>query len=240
MKNIDFLPESYRRRRLQRRAQTWEATILLLFGVVVAATAILQAMQRWRVTRELAATEVVHRSAEEVQKSHEALQAKLSQAAQVAELYNYLEHPWPRTQVLRTLSDCLPESAAITRVEIVREQVQAFPPPASETKEETLTPPQLDVKQLRQEYDQRPNVVTLSGLADNARQVHAFVDRLSTSPLLASVRLESVENQEGPTQRTAFRLRGVLKSAYGQPGGAARPLSPRSQTAGYSGPAVRN
>jgi Tfp pilus assembly protein PilN len=222
MKDIDFLPESYRQRRLQRRAHVWEIGTVALFGLIIAATASVQLTQRWRMASQIKDADADHRTALEVQKQLADLQSQLAQKTQVAELYSYLEHPWPRTQVLHAVSDCLDEGLSLTRLSIAREQGQ-YAAATGEAKEEELSPAQQDLKRLQAEYDQRSTVVTIAGTADDARQVHAFIDRLSASTLLKGVKLESVENQDQPEGRhTMFRLRGTLKPAYGQAGGPRR------------------
>src|SRR4051794_32813660 len=107
MKNIDFLPPRYRERRHQRRAFAWEIGVVASFGVLIAMTALWQFNQYWRVSGQLAALEGRHQEALATQATHQQLQTRLAEASEAAELYIYLEHPWPRTQVLHAIESCL-------------------------------------------------------------------------------------------------------------------------------------
>lgn len=230
MKNIDFLPESYRQRRLQRRAHVWEIGMVAMFGLIVAVTASVQLTHRWRIADLMKDADADHRAALEVQKTLADLQSQLAQKTRVAELYSYLEHPWPRTQILRTVNDCMDEGMSLTRLSVAREQGPSVAPTA-ENKEAKLSPAQQDLKRLQAEYDRRSTVITIAGFADDARQVHAFVDRLSASRLLDTVKLESVEIQEQSNERhIVFRVRSNLKRTYGQIGGPRRPLQAPTAT----------
>lgn len=225
MKNIDFLPPRYRERHQQRRAFAWEVAVVAFFGVLIAAAVLWQINQRWRVGRQLAAIENEYQQAIEMGQTQQQLQTRLAVASEAAELYLYLQHPWPRTQVLHPIESCLPEDMSLTDVELIYEATA--PPPALDDAElAKLSPLQRDLAQLRREADHRVAVVKIAGTTDDASQVYHFAQRLGQLPPLASVKLESAENQgDQSLQRTGFRLRGVLKPGYCQPGGPERTLA---------------
>src|SRR4029079_18030302 len=100
---IDFLPPRYRERHQQRRAFAWEIAVVVFFGLLIAAAAAWQVHQRWQVGRQMAALEGRFQEAVDLQGKQEQLQSRLSAISEVAELYLYLEHPWPRTQVLHAI-----------------------------------------------------------------------------------------------------------------------------------------
>ena len=219
MKNIDFLPPRYRERHRKRQAFAWEIAVLAFFGLLIAAGVLWQVSQRWRAAHQLAALKLQFQQAVELQATQEQLQSKLASTSEAAELYLYLEHPWPRTQVLRAMESCLPEGMYLTDVHIAYEAPTA-PPALSEEKLQKLSPARRDIARLRRESDRRVAVVKIAGTTGDASHVYDFAHRLGQLPPLATVKLESAENQAGDLPKhTAFRLRGVLKPGYYQAGG---------------------
>jgi hypothetical protein len=230
MKSIDFLPESYKQRRLHRRAYHVEITALLIFGSMVALGATTQMVQRMRVNERLTQAEAEYQAATEIEKEHAALQSKIAERSLEAELVAYLGHPWPRTQILRSVTSAVPEAITLTRFAIVRDESYPLTTEVDDP-EKKLAGAERDLAELRREFDRRPTTLQLSGTADDAATVYDFATRLAESPLLVSVKLESVENQTTQSlesgaaiRQTTFRLRAILPPAPGQPG--YKPLEP--------------
>lgn len=219
MTNIDFLPPRYRERHRQRQAFAWEIAIVAFFGLLIASGVLWQFAEHWRIGSRLTALKGEFEQAEAMQATLEQLQNKLAASSEAAELYLYLHHPWPRTQVLCALEQCLPEGMSLTDVHVSYEAVS--PGPALSDEElKKLTLPRRDIMRLRREADRRVAVVKIAGTTGDARLVYDFAHRLGQMPLLASVKLEAAENQAaGATEQTIFRLRGLLKPGYGQPSG---------------------
>ena len=220
MKNIDFLPKRYQLRQQQRRAFTWEISIVVFFALLIAPIAVWQGVQRWRVGTQLQALSAQHQQALDTQAAHQLLQVQLASASEAAELYLYLEHPWPRTQVLHAIRSCLPDDMWLTDVHITFEPLPGAAPQVDEAKLLKLSPTQRDLSRLQREADRRATLVWISGTAADASHVYDFVHRLGQTAPFAMIKLETAENQASKaSQQTTFRLRGLLKPGYGQPGG---------------------
>lgn len=226
MKSIDFLPKRYQLRQQQRRAFTWEICVVIFFAMLITPIAMWQVAQRWQVGTRLQALSEQYQQALDTQTAHQKLQVQLASASEAAELYLYLEHPWPRTQVLHAISSCLPEDMWLTDVHITYEAVSGVAlqsgaaPQVDEAKLAKLSPTQRDLNRLRREADRRATLVWISGTADDASHVYDFVHRLGQTAPFATVKLETVENESSTAnQKTTFRLRSLLKPGYGQPGG---------------------
>jgi hypothetical protein len=219
MKNIDFLPPRYRERHRQRQAFAWEIVVVAFFGLLISTGVVWQLCQRWRISNRLAALKESFQQAVEMQAVQAQLQAKLSTSSEAAELYLYLEHPWPRTQVLRAMETCLPEGMSITDIHIDYEALAATPG-LDEAELKKLSPARRDMIRLRRESDHRVAVAKIAGSTSDASQIYQFANHLGQLPPLATVKLETAENRPGIlTQQTSFRLRGVLKPGYFQAGG---------------------
>jgi hypothetical protein len=216
MKNIDFLPPRYLERYRQKQALAWVAAVAASFGLLIAGLAAWQGSQRWRANRELASLGAEYQAALAAKAEHEQLQTRLADASQAAELYLYLSHPWPRTQMLRAIETCLPEDTSLTSLSVAYEAQAA--PALDEAELQKLTPAQRDLARLRREADHRVAVISISGITSDAPNVYDFASQLGRSPPLTRVTVETAENQS-KTKQTTFRLRGYLQPGYCQPGG---------------------
>ena len=218
MKNIDFLPPRYRERHRQRQAFAWEIAVVAFFGLLIAAGVLWQLKERWRVNSQLARLKDSFQEAVALQATQEQLQARLATNSETAALYLYLEHPWPRTQVLAAVESCLPPGMVLKDIHIVYEAAAAAPQ-LDEAELQKLSPARRDMARLRRESDRRIAVVKIAGTTADDSQVYRFADRLGQLPPLATVKLESAEDQGSAVGQTGFRLRGVLRPGYFQPGG---------------------
>jgi Tfp pilus assembly protein PilN len=234
MKNIDFLPDSYRRQRSQRRAHLWEIGVVLLFAGIVGATAATQVMLRWQVASQLAATEQRFQGAMQTLSRHRELESQLAAASQTADLYVYLEHPWPRTRIVTTVLDQLPAGVVLTRLHVAPEGTPTAAPLDAKEEEARakLSPAQRDLERLRRDADRRHTVVWLIGATDDPASVYELAHRLEQTRPFASVKLESVERDlDDVARRTTFKLKCVLAPGYGQPGGPVPDAKPNSDLA---------
>ena len=156
MKQIDFLPNRYRERATQRRAHLWRVAVIALFGTVVAGTAVFQAKWRRDIQRQLAQIEPQHAIALEQSARFDQLQREYSQVEDKAALFVYLEHPWPRTQVLSQITRLLPASVVLSKVRVSPEiaepdgrAVAVVAEPENSDALKSLPPVQQDLKQLK-------------------------------------------------------------------------------------------
>src|SRR5690349_13581296 len=110
MKNIDFLPNAYRERNALRNARAWWGVVVLVFGTVILATASVQVTWRRAVERELESLHDDYFAATQRDLELTRLQKQVQGASEAAALYTYLQHPWPRSQLLAAIARPLPEA----------------------------------------------------------------------------------------------------------------------------------
>jgi len=117
-----------------------------------------------------------------------------------AELWTYLRHPWPRSQILRQVLQTLPPQITLCRIGTEREAIatdsgQPTAPPR--TLEETRAddarrlPAERDLRRLRAEIDSTQVVVTLEGLTrtmSSCRPILADFRRRDCSRAASSAR----------------------------------------------------
>jgi Tfp pilus assembly protein PilN len=231
MQNIDFLPQEYRQRRARRHGQSGRIVAIAGIGALIVAAAFGQRYQRRQADDEMATVAPVYDTAVAQQQQLDGLQSQLQTARAAAELYAYLRHPWPRTQLLAALLGPLPAEIGLDQVQIVRETAPAVPVanvegspagnrPNAETDLAKLLPAQRDLRQLRDELDKMRTVIHLSGTTSDTGQLHGYLHALGRSDLFAKAELDSLESAEG-SGASRFRATLVVRPGYGQPGGPA-------------------
>ncbi len=232
MKNIDFLPQHYRNRRLERRARAWELTIAAFFGLLIAGAAVSQWLEHRQLLADETAILPATQRGKEAQLSLQEQQLQLATAGEAAELYLYLQHPWPRTQVLSAVHSALPPETFLTELNITYQSQPLVAPPPDEAEQKRLTKWQRDLMKVRREADRRTALVWLAGETSDSTHVYEFAAQLSKSPLFSTVKLESVESYVKEMEKhTVFKLRGVLKAGYGQADGPGKPQNIPSSVA---------
>jgi Tfp pilus assembly protein PilN len=243
MKNLDFLPDSYRKREALRRARLWWAALVVIFGTAIGSAASAQYLMRLSVEREL--REIAPQFAESQIRVQEltALQAQVAAAGRSARLVTWLEHPWPTSQIMAEVVRPLPETIRLTEIHVVEETQERQAQPAagprrrgakSEDEEgPKLSPAEADFAQLQAEAENRQTVIRVNGVTRDVAAVHAYVGAVGQSPLFASAEIKSLETlpDENQTNRTTFLLRITVKPGHGQPGdGVPAPGKPAAVT----------
>src|SRR5262245_40040305 len=168
MKNIDFLPDIYRQRAALRKARTWWCLVIILFGGTIGSAIAAQVWLRVGLKRQLAAIEETFIASQTQVKELATLQAQIAKSGQEASLFTYLQHPWPRTQLLAQVVQPLPKSIRLTQIhvreeELPRETQSAGPQHRGNEPEVKLQPPEEDLAKLQQESDYKQTVIELQG-----------------------------------------------------------------------------
>jgi hypothetical protein len=228
MKNIDFMLDSYRHQVQGRRSRWWQMVIVCTFTGLFLVCFSWQSTLLYKVQQKSQEAGQRHMAAIALQQEHKRLQEQLAQLNDVAELYDFLEHPWPRTQVMRQLTSNLPNDMAFRYVGITA-KVADRPIAKTETSTDAHAKPSTarqDLNLLQNEVANRQLWVSITGETSDSTLVHTYAYDLSKCPLFEDVKLESVENSgEETLSRVTFRLRAMLKPGYGTMNGPTENLS---------------
>ena len=108
MKNIDFLPDRYQERDLKRKATLWQYALLLGFGSVLLAATLGQFVMKRSLQASLAELKQGRIETNLKRERVQLLKQQLGNTEPVAALFTYLQHPWPRTQLIARITDALP------------------------------------------------------------------------------------------------------------------------------------
>jgi len=231
---IDFLPPQYRKRDVRRRTQPWRVVVVAAFAVLLTAAVVGQCFQRRRVEEQLAAMMPVYESAVAQSNRLAKIQTQLRTSRTSAELFTYLRHPWPRTQLLAALAAPLPDEVSFDEVTISRVAPRDRPQIAfgrnpqtaadDEAKIKKLPPAARDLKRLREAVDKLQTIVLISGTTTDSAVLHRYLGELNRFELFSTAEVDWIEADQSPTDgRQKFSAMIVVRPGYGQPGGPTAP-----------------
>lgn len=225
MKNIDFLPTKYRERYAARSAVVKRWTTVFGLAVVIAPLACYQYLVHHRVVTELVAIERDYADAVKQEARLKALKQDLELARSEAALLVYLNHPWPRTQVLAKIHEPLPEAVRLTSIRMLPEAVKsadegnALPRNRAARRANQQQESNIDDKRPAAEKDlaklvlqaeQQDTIVTLTGITVDTTDLHKYVAKLRLSGMFVKSELKSLEaitaQDTGKSQKFEIRL----------------------------------
>ncbi len=225
--DIDFLPASFREAGIQRKNIGLRVVAVVAFVGLIAFAAVYQQYLRHWSDQQLADI-VPHYELAKLETVRLAqLQQQLQTAQRKAELCTYLQHPWPRSQLLAAIVDLLPDAVQLTTLEMVHEPL---PNAASETPRPSdkagelamakLEPAHRDLLALRDECEKRRLIVKLTGITDDTPALHDYFDQLGRVPLFEKVDVGGVEHHPGePAAHMHFVVSLIVRPGYGQNNG---------------------
>ncbi|MEX2175603.1 MAG: hypothetical protein WD872_14665 [Pirellulaceae bacterium] len=230
MKNIDFLPDIYRHRTELAHARIWWGIVVVIFSTAIGSTAGAQYLLRQSIQRQIDELEIASVAAQRQVQLLTQLQQQNRTSGELAGLVTYLEHPWPRTQLLAELLGPLPPSIRLTELVVAEEETlrSSAPEPGQrrrgqrpdDSQQAKLSPPLADLETLRRQHDHKQPVIEITGTLADVAILHEYVTDLGRSPLVGRAQIKSLEStatgeQAGPTQ---FTLRLVFSASHAQPG----------------------
>jgi len=239
--DIDFLPLHYREEFAKRRGNSLRLVVAGMFVLLVIAGAVQQArVERW-LRNELEELRARHLEAVAVRAELARLQEEQEEAAATAELFTYLDHPWPRTQVLSALLEPLPDAIRITRCSLMREKFRretsdseqtASQPNTNEQPQEPRQAAARDLARLREQHDNTRLIVALSGATTDLSALHVYLSEVDRHRLVEQAELRSIEGGSGRQRAAVFHARIVIRPGFGQPDGPTEPVEKSSADTG--------
>ncbi len=226
-REIDFLPVTYLEAGAHRKNVTLRFVFVGSFAAMLAFALLYQQHLRQRAEKQLAELMPEYYRAMADSKQLSSLQAQVKTARKQAELYAYLDHPWPRSRIVSALSESLPDEIELERIDVAREPIPgaleqshpaaANPPGATPAKVE---PAEHDLSMLRDEWDKSQVVVNVIGITEDPAILHHYLEQLGRVTLFKRVDLSSAETIPGDAAgRMRFIAKIIVKPGYGQPKG---------------------
>jgi hypothetical protein len=228
MQVIDFLPDKYHEAKEQRRTCYWRVIVLLSFSGLLAVAWAGEYGIQLSYEHQLAEVRDLYRTALVQSQQLTKLEQDLKPWEAKAELWTYLRHPWPRSQILHQILETLPSEITLSRVYSERESIapeagQSIAPQRTpdeiKAEEAKKMPAERDLGRLRTEMDSTQLIITLEGLTEDNISLHAYLGRLASQGLFARCELSSLESGDKKHPGISkFSARLIVKPGYGQPG----------------------
>jgi Tfp pilus assembly protein PilN len=236
---LDSLPSDYRNRVSSSRSHSWLAIALIVYAAFTGGLLAYQQIAERSLGARSAIVQPRYADAQQKNQRFVELQAEVTKANDLADYCAYLEHPWPRTQILSTLIARLSPGVYLTEVDLARERLPArelaevSSPPATtgshdpQKKQDSPPTAREELQRLRREVDCTRIVLHVRGVTGDPAALHACLATLTQSRLFARAQLESMNayRRDDMPHGTAFDLRLELLPGYGQAGGPAAPPS---------------
>jgi hypothetical protein len=223
--SIDFLPERYREARVKRQASIWRLIVAVMFGALLSSAAMYQQQVLWLAQNDLEQVAPMYAAAQKFAREVADEQAKLPAIQSEAELFTYLRHKWPRTQILSGILTPLPTSTRLTHLQLSLERPEKQVAEASQISGkddpvDKVPSAARDLKRLRGESDGARWIVSLAGSTTDVSELHEFINAAEDNPLFTKVDLISIEAPSSADSTTIrFAIRISVVPGYGQPGG---------------------
>jgi hypothetical protein len=237
MRDIDFLPIEHQRERRQQRSQTVQIAAVAVICALTAATALMQDRRRHYVQDELAVIAPAYDAAVRRKAQMNELENQRCIAKADAELYTYLRHPWPRTQLLAALIAPMSDGISLQQVQIVRE-----PPETSTDKngeEVKIGLPisaQRDLARFRNQMDAVPTTVVLTGTTAETSMLYRYLNDLESVGFFEKADLDWIKNIDNGRGGGVVQFRAIVTvvPSYGLPRGPRGPIEkPRRQDVAF-------
>ncbi len=226
--DLNFLPASYRQQSVHRKANVWRLLVGGGFSAALMTSFVYQQLLYRQTKRELADLQPAYEQAQALSLRLAALQADLKKATNQADLFTYLRHPWPRTQLLGAALRQLPDCVTLTEIHISHSQLAGtdaamsrLPNKAKDDAEaKRLDPAQRDLRRLRDESTTRESMLVLSGVTTDTAALERYLVALGEERLFVKVEMASLEtNPEQQAGTWRFSARAIIRPGYGEPGG---------------------
>jgi len=216
-KNMDFLPEDYFAKKAQRRTNGICLTLFVLVVAAVAAGFAVTEQRQRSVDQQAACVSAEMNEARGALEKLESLEKTKKQMMVKARLIASLLEPVPRSLVLATVTNKLPEGVTLTGHKLETKELKPEAPKVTGKKGKQAKKTSRSRKKAapaeRSGINRRfQATVELIGVAETDRQVAKYMENLSRSALLTHLNL-SFSKEYGHDDRSMreFKLTGVLK-----------------------------
>ncbi len=198
---IEFLPKKYREK---RKNKSFKVSRLLLVVVLLAGMGIVllyQLASLHSLNLQVGALDQQNTKVMQLMQEVELRRAEVEVKRHHAKLLTFLDHTYPKSQVIAAITNPLPAEITIIRLQILVEQIPgAGNKPASEKGKEAPKghPMQLDLKQLIEEAKSRHCTVEIEGTTDDTSCLYPYLASLHQAEIVESAKIESID----PHQKT--------------------------------------
>ena len=229
MHDIDFLPPKYRDLSARRKIKFSRVFVVGAIILTIVGAAVMQHHTHARLVAEIESVEPLHATAELFSRDLKATRAQLKTENKVANLITYMQHPWPKTQLLAAIVQPLPDALSLEQITVTQQTIEKKtsatesmrrkrkPRARAKTNDaDKLAPAERDLKHLRATSESSQTVVIVTGRTRDRAELYYYLARLGESDLIAKAELKSVEAAHDRPAARSLRGRGTIPTALGR------------------------
>jgi Tfp pilus assembly protein PilN len=211
MDRIDFVPEDYIQRKESHRANFFYLALVGLIAATVLGTFGIIKVRQKAIEKEGKAVDERMAMAQQSIKQLETIQSRRQEMMKTALLTAELIEPVPRSIVLALLTNALPDSVSLTRVEIMQRKPQQTAAAAKASSQYDAIKIATERKSQDQDY---VTELEIEGLAASDIGVADYIASLSNSSLLENVCLvHSMQKDSDNASYRQFKLTAQLAAS---------------------------
>ncbi len=198
MNEIEFLPKKFRERRARNNIRVSRTFVLLLLAAAMALVTIYQLSSLRRVQVQLADLEDAHAQVAQLMAEVDLKREEVHRLRHYARLLTFLEHPYPKSQIVASLANLIPPEMVITQMHLSHPAARtgAFQPLA-EADTSKMPAMEQDLQKLVHETRTRRCTVELEGTTEDTSALYEFLARLHQLEIVESAKIESVDPRTG-------------------------------------------
>jgi len=193
---IEFLPKRYREKRKKNNIKVSRILLIVIMVGGMASVLLYQLACLHSVNRQVAAIDKQNEKVMQLMQEVESRRAKVVLERHHANLLTFLDHPYPKSQIISALVNPLSREITITRLQITQEQVanpNAKPPSEKGQAAPKGHPMELDLKTLISEAKTRRVMVEVEGTTDDTSSLYTYLASLHQAEIIESAKIESID-----------------------------------------------
>lgn len=217
---IEFLPKKFRERRSRKsiNVSRWLVAVVLIAALAV--VTLYQLADLHSLNVRLAELDRSHGEVSQLMQQLELKRAEVAAKRQHANLLTFLHYPYPKSQVIATVTNPLPSQITLTRIQItsdVASPSSSNKAAENESAQQTSGPPmQADFTELLKQQRSKRCMVELEGTTEDSSCLYNFVADLHQAEIVDSATLETIDPQKSPDGReiSTFTVHVKIKRGH--------------------------
>lgn len=222
MNEIEFLPKKYLEKRARSNVKWSRLLLLMLVLVGIVGVGLYQVAALHHLHSQLAEVDDEHQRIVKLMTEVNNKREVLNRLQHSARLLTFLEHPYPRSQILAALVNPLSDQIALSQIHLTHQQTdpnvfRTLADLSDPKQAATVHPMKQDLNTLTAESRLRQCTVELAGTTDDPSTLYNFLTALHQSEIVETAKIESIDphHRADGTEFSNFTAHIKIKRGYG-------------------------
>ncbi|MEW4451309.1 hypothetical protein AB1L30_01360 [Bremerella sp. JC817] len=198
---IEFLPKKYREKRTRSSSNISRLVLAAVVVGVMVTVVIFQLAKLHTLNVQVASLDKQHERISQLMQEVDRKRAEVTALRHHANLLAFMDHPYPKSQVIASITNPLPADIVLTRIQLTTQQTG--PPVVRGAKEKGSVEPKGDplkgdLEKLITELRNERCSIELEGTTRDSSLLYQFLADLHQSEVVESAKIESIDPQQNP------------------------------------------